>query len=256
MTRVKVLGVPVDCINMAVAVNTIDTWIKEDCKAKTVIAVNPEKVIAAQNNPELMRSVTNAGLLIPDGIGIVIATMLLQLGKMQRVPGAELMPALCSRAAKEGYRVFLFGATGDVNLAAAERLQKEYPDLQIVGRHDGYMSEDNMAEIISKINESRAQILFIALGSPRQEQWMDKYLPELDVNVCQGVGGTFDVIAGNIKRAPIFFRKMNLEWFYRLASQPKRLKRQRALPIFACRVLKEWISIMCMKQNAVITKNR
>ncbi|MDC4226711.1 MAG: WecB/TagA/CpsF family glycosyltransferase [Candidatus Manganitrophus sp.] len=124
---------------------------------------------------------------------------------------------------------------------AGEVLRARYPGLQIVGQQHGYLKEEEMGELVQQINASGAEILFVALGSPKQELWMARYLPQLSIKVCQGVGGTFDVLSGRVKRAPALFRKMHLEWFYRLASQPRRLIRQTALPKFAWLILREKI---------------
>ena len=238
--RIKILGVPVDCVDMAQAADWAEAQVETGARAEAVIAVNPEKVIKCRDDPTLLSRVRSAGLLIPDGIGVVVAARWLGLCHLVRVPGAELMPVLCERAARKGYGVFLYGASPDVNREAAKRLSRDYPGLCIAGREDGYLEEARMAELIGRINASRAQILFVALGSPRQELWMERHLGELEhVRVCQGVGGTFDVLAGRVRRAPKVFRDLHLEWFYRLASQPRRLLRQTALPRFAWRVLRE-----------------
>lgn len=241
--RIEVLGVPVDCVNMSQSLEIIDGLLAGD-KAEAVIAVNPEKVIKAQGDPVLLARLHLAGLLIPDGIGLVLAARMLGLGRMERVPGSELMPAICAMAARKGYRVFLYGATPEVNRKAREVLAERYPGIQIAGGRDGYVRDDEMMSLVEEINASGAHILFIALGSPKQELWMERYLPHLNVKVCQGVGGTFDVIAGKVKRAPLVFRKMQLEWFYRLASQPRRLLRQTALPRFVSQVIRKRLGIL------------
>jgi N-acetylglucosaminyldiphosphoundecaprenol N-acetyl-beta-D-mannosaminyltransferase len=241
--RIEVLGVPVDCVNMRQSVEIVDHMMAGN-KAEAVIAVNPEKVIKAQGDAVLLTRLRQAGLLIPDGIGLVAAARLLGLGSMERVPGSELMPAICEMAAKKGYKVYLFGAASDVNQRAREVLRERFPGILIAGGRDGYVKEEEMPQFIDEINASGAQILFVALGSPRQELWMEKYLPQLNVKVCQGVGGTFDVIAGKVKRAPLAFRKMHLEWFYRLASQPKRLLRQTALPKFVSQVIRKRLGLL------------
>lgn len=236
--RIDVLGVPVDAVNMQEALVAVEVMLGGD-RAETVIAVNPEKIIKAQTDPALLGRLRSAGLLIPDGIGVVAAARILGLARMERVPGSELMPAICEMAALKGYKVFLFGANPETNLRAVDVLRERYPGIQIAGHQDGYVKDQDMPQLIERINASQAEILFIALGSPKQELWMDKYSPLLKVKVCQGVGGTFDVIAGHVKRAPLVFRKMHLEWFYRLASQPKRILRQTALPKFVSQVLRK-----------------
>lgn len=236
--RIEILGVPTDCVDMTRALARVEMMI-EGSRAEAVIAVNPEKVINARSDPFLLNHLRGAGLLIPDGIGIVFAARLLRLGSMRRVPGSELMPAICERAAQRGHRIFLFGGSAEVNRRAGEVLRARYPALRIVGQQHGYLQEEEMPALIDRINRSDADILFVALGSPKQELWMARYLPQLSVKVCQGVGGTLDVLAGRVKRAPVVFRKMHLEWFYRLVSQPTRLVRQTALPKFAWMILRE-----------------
>jgi N-acetylglucosaminyldiphosphoundecaprenol N-acetyl-beta-D-mannosaminyltransferase len=239
--RTEVLGVPVDCVDMAQSLQAVETMTKGDCP-QTVIAVNPEKVIAAQNNPKLMQRLRNAGLLIPDGIGVVYAVRILRRKQIRRVPGSELMPAICGLAAEKGFKVFLFGASPETNDQAARVLLGRYPGLQIVGRQHGYLDDKDMPDLLNRINASQADVLFVALGSPKQELWMDRHLAQLNVKVCQGVGGTFDVLAGKVKRAPSLFLKLNMEWLYRLLSNPRRLSRQIVLPKFAYQVLRAKIA--------------
>lgn len=236
------LGVPVDCVDMDRALSAVDDMVAGD-QPRTILAVNPEKVMKAQNDPVLSRALNDAGLLIPDGIGVVYAVRTLWGERIARVPGSELMPAICARAAERGYKVFLFGASREVNDQAVVKLRAQYPGIQIVGHHDGYVDEAGMPRLIEAIDMSGAQILFVALGSPKQELWMEKYLPRLHhVRVCQGVGGTFDVIAGRVRRAPALFRNANLEWFYRLITEPRRALRQVVLPQFTLAVFRAKLS--------------
>ncbi len=239
--RIEILGVPVDCVSMASALDVVDDMVRERARG-TIIAINPEKVIKARQDAVLLSQLRSASLLIPDGIGIVGAARLLGLAEIERVPGIDLMMAICERAATRGYRVFLYGAVPEVNAAATEALQAQWPSLQIVGRQHGYLAEADMPGLLSAINNSGADILLVALGSPRQEQWMTAHLPQLQVKVCQGVGGSLDVLAGTVRRAPASWRARNLEWAYRLLSQPRRLIRQTALPRFAFQVLSAWLS--------------
>lgn len=239
--RVQILGVPVDCVDMSRALDTVDELVRGE-RPGTVLAVNPEKIIRSQSDTILRRSLESAALLIPDGIGVVLAVRLLHGEPVERVPGAELMPAICARAAERGYRVFLLGASEVVNAGAARALQDRFPGIAIAGRQHGYVGEADMPAVVDAIHRSHSNVLFVALGSPRQELWMEQYLPQLPhVRVCQGVGGTFDVLAGHVRRAPALFRKLHLEWFYRLASQPQRLLRQTALPRFAWQVARELV---------------
>jgi N-acetylglucosaminyldiphosphoundecaprenol N-acetyl-beta-D-mannosaminyltransferase len=204
-----------------------------------VIAVNPEKVIRARQDPGLLAQLRTAGLLIPDGIGVVFAARILGLGRMKQVPGCELMPEICDLSARKGYRIYLLGGRPEVNREVESVLTERYQGIQIVGRQSGYFKESEIDGIVENINMSGAQILFIALGSPKQELWMRKYLQNSTVKVCQGVGGTFDVLAGEANRAPSAFRRMHLEWFYRLLSDPRRIIRQIALPKFMFAVIRK-----------------
>ena len=236
--RIEILGVPVDCLTMDRTVDLAASVLAGNV-AHSIVAVNPEKVMRAHYDPKLREQLQRAGILIPDGIGVVVAARILGLGRFERVPGSELMPRLCELAARTGRRVFLFGAAPDVNVRAAQVLQTRYRGLTIAGTQHGFLKDADMPGLIGRINASQADILFVALGSPKQEDWIDRYLPQLNVKICQGVGGTFDVIAGRVRRAPAAFRAVHLEWLYRLVSNPRRLHRQTALPRFAFHVLKQ-----------------
>ena len=235
--RIDILGVPVDCVDMSGAVEFLGDHIEQGRGCATVFAVNPEKVMRARGDADLHRLLASATLLIPDGIGVVVAARWLKLGRFGRVPGSELMPKLCERAARRGHGVFLYGAKPEVNEAAAAALAERYPGLRIAGRQHGYVADADMPTLVHRINASGADILFVALGSPRQEAWMSANAAALTVKVAQGVGGTFDVLAGHVNRAPKLFRSLNLEWFYRLACEPKRIWRQRVLVSFAFLVI-------------------
>lgn len=240
--RIEVLGAPLDCVDMVGALSVVDEMIKSN-HPNTIIALNPEKVIKAQNDPALLSWLNSAGLVIPDGIGVVIAARLLNSVKLSRVPGAELMPAICESSVAKKYKLFMYGSSPETITRAVEVLRITYPGIDIVGYQHGYLPENEMPDLVSRINHSEASILFVALGSPRQELWMEKHLRKCEkIRVCQGVGGTFDVIAGTVKRAPKLFRDLNCEWLYRLLSQPARMLRQTALPKFAFKVIQKKLS--------------
>lgn len=222
--RVQILGVPVDCVDMDTALATVDSMVANNEKG-SVIAVNSDKIMKVRRDRALMPYLNSTRLLIPDGIGVVYAARYLGLCQMGRVAGADLMPAICELAARRGYRVFLFGGRKEVNQKTAEVLQSRYSELQIAGNQDGYVKDEDMPDLVERINAARTDILFIALGSPRQEEWLTKYLPDLNIKVCQGVGGTFDVISGFVKRAPLFFQRLNVEWLYRVIAQPSKIPR-------------------------------
>jgi N-acetylglucosaminyldiphosphoundecaprenol N-acetyl-beta-D-mannosaminyltransferase len=237
--RVRVLGVPVDRVDMAGATAFVEERIASGGPPATVLAVNPEKVYAIQRDPFLQGFFEGGGLLLPDGVGVVMATNVLHGRGATRVPGADLMEELCRRAATSGWRIFLYGAQDEVNRRAVDVLRERYPGIAIVGRSHGYVPDDGMDALVRAINDSSAELLFVALGSPRQEHWMSRHLPALEVRVCQGIGGTLDTITGDVKRAPSVLRRLGLEWLYRLVRQPSRWRRQIVYPRFVVEVARD-----------------
>ena len=239
MKRYPVLNLWVDDCDMDKALSQVIEFIEKGDSVTTIFAANPEKNYSVPKDPFLYRMFKEADLIIPDGIGMVLAVNLLHGASVKRVPGCELMQNICKMSANKGYKIFIYGAKREVNEAAVNELKARHPSIQIVGSQDGYLNDEGMVDLIDRINASKAQILFLALGSPKQEMWISKYREQLrNVRVCQGIGGTLDVLAGTVKRAPEFFCKMGMEWLYRLISEPKRLRRQIKLPFFAFQVVK------------------
>ena len=241
--RIRILDLWVDTVTMAMAKAEVIRMVEEEHRAQCVFAVNPEKVLTVPAHPDLHRIFHTAGLLIPDGVGVVLAGRILYGKRFSRVPGVELMDEICRLSAERGYKIFLYGSSEEVSLSASTKLQGKYPSLQIAGRANGYVPESGMDALIQSINASGAQILFLALGSPRQELWYQNFHDRLThVRVCQGVGGTLDTIAGTVRRAPKIFCSLGLEWLYRLLREPSRIGRQKNLPIFALKILRERIA--------------
>ena len=238
--RLKILNVWVDPVDMNGALQRVENFIEHGDRPHSVFAVNPEKNFSVPRDPNLHKVFRDADLLIPDGIGVVMAARILYRVGLSRVPGVEMMDEICRLSANKGYRVFIYGAKEEVSAKSVAVLQKKYPSLEIVGRANGFVPAEEMPKLIEQINTSGAQVLFLALGSPRQENWFATYANQLHtVRVCQGIGGTLDTIAGTVKRAPEFWCNMNLEWLYRLMSEPKRIARQKVLPIFAYQVFRQ-----------------
>lgn len=233
----SVLGVPVDPIDMAGALRLVDERVRSGATGSYLIAVNPEKVCALGRGSLSGDFLAGADLLLPDGVGIVLAVRLLRGCRLGRVTGADLMQAICAAAPARGYRIFLYGGTEEVSRAAAARLVERYSGIRIVGRSHGFVPQGRMADLVRRINAARPDILFVALGSPRQEGWMAEYLPQLNVAVCQGIGGTLDTLAGRTRRAPQWLRRLGLEWLYRLMTQPSRAPRYLDLVRFAGAVM-------------------
>ncbi len=239
--RMRVFNIPVDIVDKNMILECIDYLIKNNIKHNNIMAVNAEKIMAGQRDKFLLGCLENASFLIPDGTGATVALKVMHDIKVDRLPGADLLHIICKHSADRGYRIFIYGSKEDVNKIAVEKLKAMYPGINIVGRSNGYVRQEDMQQLIDQINNSGAQILFVALGSPKQEKWIHENLRKLNVNICQGVGGTLDTIAGCVKRAPLFFRKTGTEWIYRLIRQPRRIRRHFAIWVFILKVIKEWL---------------
>lgn len=236
--RYPILNIWVDSVDMRQVLEKVDEYVKGENIPHTIFASNPEKNFSVPKDLILYETFKNADLLIPDGIGIVYAAKMLYGIRLCRITGIRVMYEICRVSAKRGYNIFIYGAAENVNKAASKKLEKLFSGIQIVGRANGYLPETAMDDLVKRINASGAQILFLALGSPKQEMWFSRYRDRLtNVRVCQGIGGTLDVLAGITKRAPAVFRRLGLEWLYRLIVDPKRLKRQRVYPVFAILIL-------------------
>ena len=234
MKKEQYLGVNVITLNYDEIIEDIKKRMEADLTS-TIIAVNPEKVITASKDEQIKTLINDATYQIPDGVGILIASRLKGGAIQSRVTGVDMMDRLLEFASDEGKKVFMYGAKEEVVATAKAKIEEKYPSIRITGYSNGYTKDQD--ELVRKINESGAEIIFVALGSPRQELWIRDHMKDLNVKVYQGVGGSFDVFAGNVKRAPSFFRKAGLEWFYRLITDPKRFKRQLALPKFLFKII-------------------
>ena len=167
-----------------------------------------------------------------DGAGVLWAAKVLDLPLRERVPGVDLTQAICEMAAREGYGVYFLGAAPGVAEKAAAVLRGRFPGLRVVGTHDGYFPPEEEERLVEEIRAARPDVLFVALGMPKQEQWIRKHQERLGVPVLMGVGGSFDVISGNLPRAPQWMQNFGLEWLYRVYLEPQRLPRLLALPRF------------------------
>lgn len=199
-----------------------------------IVAINPEKIITAKQNPDLKKLLNEAEFQIPDGIGVILASKIQKGNITSRVTGVDMMMRLCEESAKRQKPIFLYGGKPGVADKAAEKLKELYPNILIAGTQDGY-EKDNQ-KVVDKINAAKPDLLFVAMGSPKQENWINANRDALHPTIYQGVGGSFDVLAGNVQRAPEAFQKVGMEWFYRLMKEPHRIKRQIKLPLFLLEV--------------------
>jgi len=204
------------------------------------VAVNPQKIHRAMHEPKLWHVLQAADVGICDGVGVAIASKLLHGKFLARCTGCDLFFELLSTAEQRGWKVFLLGASAESNALACEKLRQRYPGLRIVGSQDGYF-EDSSA-VIEKINASGADLLFVAMGSPKQEYWIHDHRDAIDARFCMGVGGSFNVASGVAKRAPKIFQKTGTEFLFQLVTEPHRWKRQIVYVPYMLKVIKEALS--------------
>ena len=201
-----------------------------------VVTPNPEIVWLCRKSEALRDVVNNAGLVLPDGIGIILGAKILGTPMHGgRVPGIDFVSALFGEMAKSGGRVFLLGAKPGVAEEAGTKLAEKHSGLVIAGTADGYFSDSHA--LIETINSAAPDLLLVCLGSPKQELWISENIGRLNVPLSAGLGGALDVFAGNVNRAPAFWQKLGLEWLYRIIKEPRRLKRSLSLPLFALGVI-------------------
>lgn len=234
ISRTDILGVGFDNISKAEAVEHAYA-IQSEHKAYYVVTPNPEIVMLALENEEMRSAAQDAELVIPDGIGIIYGAKILGTPMKERIPGIDFTTALMEKMDKQGRSVFLFGSKPGVAEKAAENLAQRFPNIKFVGTNDGYFSDDT--PIIEKINAAKPDLLLVCLGAPKQEKWMQSNAKNLDVGLMIGAGGSLDVFAGVVERAPEAWQKMGLEWLYRLLKEPKRIGRMMRLPKFLILVI-------------------
>ena len=229
MSRTDVLGVGFDNVTKAEAVERALELI-DAREGRYVVTPNPEIVMLAKENPALKEALAGADIVLPDGAGIVKGAAILGRPMKEKVPGIDFACGVMARLAERGGSVYLFGAKPGVAEAAAETLRTKFPGLVISGTSDGYFSDDG--PIIEKIKDAAPDFLLVCLGAPKQELWMAKMSGKLPVGLMVGLGGSLDVFAGTVKRAPEAWQKLDLVWLYRLLKEPRRIGRMMKLPLF------------------------
>ncbi len=232
---VEILGVPVAALTMREAVEQAECWMDER-RGALIATANAEMIMNATRDEELFEILRSADLVVPDGAGTVWAARHLGYEMPERVAGYDLSQELLRRAPQKNRRVFFFGSAPGVAEKAKQKAEELYPGISVVGVRNGYFSSEEEPEIIQEIREAHPDLLLVALGVPKQEKWLKKHKEALDVPVSIGVGGTLDVMAGTMRRAPVWMQKAKLEWLFRALLQPKRAGRLLALPKFVFRV--------------------
>lgn len=207
----------------------------EEHRSAYMVTPNPEIVMASWDDPALREAISNADLVIPDGIGVIKAAKILGTPLKERLPGIEIGEAILQYAAQSGKKVFLLGAKPGVADLAADRMREMFPGIDICGVNDGYFKDD--AAVIEKINAAKPDFLMVCLGFPKQEMWMAQNASKLDIGLMAGLGGSLDVFAGTVLRAPEKWQRMNAEWLYRCIKEPWRFKRIARLPLFILKAI-------------------
>lgn len=231
LQNIKLFGVKVTVAKEESILKYISLILQKKASQLFITTPNPEIIMYSRSHPDFKKILNEADIALPDGVGISICAWLMGKGKVQRITGVDMVEKLCREASKSAYSTGFYGGQTGVAEKAAERLQKKYSGLKV-----------NYASGVWDEHEMRGKsidILFVAMGYPKQEKWIYENLPHLPVKIAMGVGGTFDYIAGVVPRAPHFLRMIGLEWLYRLVRQPWRAKRQLALITFSLLTFKE-----------------
>lgn len=234
---IRILGIDIDNISIDEAGEITSNLIKESNKScKMVFAPNTEFIMMAQKDKEFFDILKKADLATPDSVGVMMGGKKQKKPFKQRIPGQAYFRKVLEVGEKENWTFYLLGGKGDVPRLAAENVKKDFPNINIVGYHEGFFEKDSEEEVIAEINSLEPNVLFVAMGAPLQEKWIAKHQSELKCDIAAGQGGTFDYEAGVIKRAPIIIQRLGIEWLWRLILQPKRIIRMMALPIYYLKI--------------------
>ncbi len=237
MDSVEILGLRVDCPAPADMPAMLARCIA-DRTPRHVVTADASMVVLARRDPALMQIVRHADLVTPDGAGILWASRLFRTPIPHKISGVDLVADICRLSAQHGWRVFFLGAAPGVAALAADNLRARFPGAQIVGTRDGYFSPADEPQVVAEIQAARPDVLLVAFGIPKQEKWITAHKAALQVPVSIGIGGSFDVYSGRVKRAPVWMQRASLEWLYRLASNPKKIGKVMTLPQFALLALR------------------
>jgi len=223
--KIKLFNVLFDALTMNETVSLVEKQINENMGVH-LLGVNADKILAMEKNASLRKIVNDADIINADGASVVLASRFLKEPLPERIAGIDLMQELLSVANKKGYSVYFIGARKSVVDKMVDKFKYEYPQLRIVGYRDGYFEKKDWKIIASEVRNSKSDLVFIGITSPMKEYFIDFLLKQNVKSVLMGVGGSFDVLSGNIKRAPIWMQRVNLEWLFRLAQEPHRLFRR------------------------------
>lgn len=223
--RITMMGCYIDNLSMEDTLRRVEGFIQSGLPHQHVV-VNVDKLVKADRDPELRRIINECALINADGMPVVWASRLLGKPLKERVAGVDLFESLMARSAEKGWRVYLLGAREEVVSGVKHRYEEKYPGLVVAGYRNGYWSAEEEPDVVRHIEDARADLLFVAISSPKKEQFLGQYQAQMKVPFAMGVGGTFDVAVGRVKRAPVWMQKSGLEWFYRFLQEPRRMFRR------------------------------
>jgi N-acetylglucosaminyldiphosphoundecaprenol N-acetyl-beta-D-mannosaminyltransferase len=223
--RIEMMGCQIDNLSMAETLERIEGFIRSGRPHQHVV-VNVDKLVKASRDAELRQIINDCALVNVDGMPVVWASRLLGKPLKERVAGVDLFEALMARAARDGWRVYLLGAKQEVVSGVQRIYTQRYAGLQVVGARNGYWKPEEEEGVAQAIAEARPDLLFVAISSPKKEQFLGRYQAAMQVPFAMGVGGTFDVAVGKVSRAPLWMQKSGLEWFYRFLQEPRRMFRR------------------------------
>lgn len=244
MEKVRIFGVEIQNTRLEDVVLKLEEYLKGE-SLRTIYTPNTEIVMAAKEDRELRDLINKGDIVIPDGIGLIYGSRIKKKPLKERVTGFDTSMKLLDIANKNSYSIYLLGGKDGIAKGAAERINRDYPNIKVSGFHHGFFKGSHLGlqdqpeeeRIIEEINNTNPDIIFVGFGFPKQELWIDSNKDRIRGRVIIGNGGVMDILAGNAKRAPEIFIKLGLEWFYRLMQNPSRIKRQMALPMFLINVI-------------------
>lgn len=249
--QIKLFGISIAAVKMNQVIDLINKTIVERGRLQIGV-VNAAKMVNIRRDPVLRDDVISSDIILADGSAVVFASRLLGRGLPERVAGIDIMVQVLERGNREGYRVYLLGATEEVSFRVAQEINHRYPGIKLVGRRNGYFSETEEQNIAEDIAQSAPDVLFVAITSPKKEKFLARWSERIGVPVCHGVGGSFDVMAGKVQRAPLAWQQLGLEWLYRLKQEPRRMLKRYLVTntLFCLLVLRELSAMFNARRDA------
>ncbi len=220
--RIELMGCQIDNLSMEETLQVVEGFVCSGLPHQHVV-VNVDKLVKASKDENLRRIINECALINVDGMPVVWASRLLGKPLKERVAGVDLFEALLKRSAARGWRVFFLGAREEVVLAVSDLYLKRYPGLTVAGYRNGYWKPEEEAEVVAQVTNAKADLLFVAISSPKKEEFLGRYQSEMKIPFAMGVGGSFDVAVGRVRRAPLWMQSAGLEWFYRFLQEPRRM---------------------------------